>query len=98
IARHPELFAGSSYLVLEEFAEGLDELQVHLLGQAAHVVVALDDGAGPAEADALDDVRVEGALDEPLAPGDALGLLFEDLDEDPADDLPLLLRVHDAGQ
>jgi hypothetical protein len=30
-------------LVLEQFPERFDELQVHPVGQAAHVVVALDD-------------------------------------------------------
>ena len=65
--RHPELLAGGAHLVLEELAQRLDELEVHLLGQAAHVVVALDDRARPLERDALDDVRVERALHEPLA-------------------------------
>ncbi len=90
---HPELFARGPHLVLEELAQGLDELEVHLLGQAADVVVALDDGARPLEADALDDVGVERALHEPPGAGHPLRLFLEDLDEDAADDLPLLLRI-----
>ena len=41
----PSSLAGGAHLVLEELAQRLDELEVHLLGQAADVVVALDDRA-----------------------------------------------------
>ena len=34
-------------LVLEQVAQGLDQLEVHYLGEAAHVVMALDPGGGP---------------------------------------------------
>ncbi|MGY3680318.1 hypothetical protein ACVWXU_003941 [Streptomyces sp. TE33382] len=74
-------------------------------GRAAHVVVGLDVGGAGAAA-GLDDVRVEGALDEEgdilarrAGLRDELGLgLLEDADELAADDLPLLLRVGDPGE
>ena len=54
-----------AHLVLEQLAQGFDQFQAHLLGQAADVVVAFDRDRWPArEADAFDYVRVEGALGE----------------------------------
>src|ERR1700677_839674 len=50
----------------EQLAQGLDQLELHVLEQAADVVVRLDGGARALEADALDDVRVERALEQPL--------------------------------
>ena len=56
-----ELGAEGAHLVLEQAAEGLDQLELHVLGEAADVVVALD-GGGAVAAAGLDDVGVEGAL------------------------------------
>ena len=42
-----ELAAEGADLVLEELAQRLDELELHALGQAADVVVALDVTEGP---------------------------------------------------
>ena len=89
----------------EQLPEGLDQLELHVLEQAADVVVRLDGGARALEADALDDVGVERALEEPvdLAPvrlcGLELGgLRLKHVDERVADDLALLFRVLDAVQ
>ena len=88
-----------AHLVLEQLAQRLDELEVHLLGQAADVVVALDGRRRPLERDALDHVRVQRALREELARSSiCLGLFLEDLDELAADDLALLLGVGDARE
>ena len=85
-----ELAAEGADLVLEELAQGLDELEVHALGEAADVVVALDgDGGAAREADALDDVGVEGALGEELRVARGLRVVLEDLDEQAADGLAL---------
>src|SRR5690606_17811687 len=83
-------------LVLEKLAQRLDEAELHALGQAADVVVALDDRARSLRGHALDDVRVDRALHEPLGALDLRSRLLEDLDEDAPDGLPLLLRVGDA--
>jgi len=89
----------------EELAEGLDQLESHVLEQAADVVVRLDRRARALEADALDHVRVERALEEPLDLAlvrlgrlQLDGLLLEHVDERVPDDLALLLRVLDAFQ
>ena len=85
-------------LVLEERLQGLDEFEVHVLGQAADVVVALDGRRRALDRDALDDVGVERALREEPYVTEPLRFLLEDADELGADDLALLLRVFDAGE
>ena len=100
--RQPELAAEGAHLVLEQFAQRLDEAHVHALGQAADVVVALDGHRGAArEGHALDDVRIEGALRQELGRlltvlGDLLRLGLEHVDEEAADRLALRLGVGDA--
>ena len=50
-------------LVLEQLTQRFDELQLHSFRQATDVVVAFDHRRGPAGGgDALDHVRIEGAL------------------------------------
>ena len=95
----------------EELAEGLDQLELHVREEPANVVMRLDRRARALEADALDDVRVERALQQPLDLAlrrgavlllrlgggfDLRGLGLEDVDEGVADDLALLLGVLDA--
>ena len=43
---HAELATNGAHFVFEEQAQGFAEFEVHLFGQAANVVVALDGGAG----------------------------------------------------
>ena len=81
----------AAHLVLKEQAQRLDDFQVHLFGQAADVVVALD-GAG------FENVGVDGALGEEVDAVELLGLFGKDVDEFLADDLALRLRVGHAGQ
>ena len=92
--RHLQLIAHAAHLVLEQPFQRFAELKLHVLGQPAHVVVALDGHAGDAQA--LDAVGIDGALSEPFGVGDLLSLGVEDLHEVAADDLALLLRVSDA--
>lgn len=80
--RDVQQFAHPAHLVLEQPLEGLHQLELEVLGEAPHVVVALDRVAvllvaagGGAR---LDDVRVEGALDEDLG---QLAVLLLDLGE-----------------
>ena len=93
---HTHRAAHAAHLVLEEPLQRLAELEVHLLGQAADVVVALDDLARDVET--LDAVGIDRALGEPLRTRLLLGLGIEDLDEVAADDLALLLGVGDASE
>src|SRR3546814_16685816 len=53
----PELEADLADLVLEQGAQGLDQLELQVVGQPTDVVVALDVGRAGA-ATRLDDVRV----------------------------------------
>jgi hypothetical protein len=97
LARQTERDADPAHLVLEELAQRLDELQLHALGQAADVVVRLDDvRLAGLRARGLDDVGVDRALPQPLHVFDESGLLLEDLDEQASDDLALRLRLVDA--
>ena len=70
-----------------------------MLREAADVVVALDDGARVAvDGDALNDVRVGGALREEGHVGDVRAGVVEHLDELAADDLALAFGLVDAGE
>src|SRR5215203_5561520 len=93
---HPELPRNDAHLVLEEVPQGFDEVEVHDLGEAAHVVVALYPGsvAGPA----LDDVGVERALYQELGVLQLASLLLEGADELLADDLALRLGVRNIRE
>jgi hypothetical protein len=89
----------------EEFTEGFDQLESHVLEQATDVMVRLDGRARALEADALDHVRVERSLEQPLDLAlvrlrrlELGGLLLEHVDERVPDDLALLFRVLDALQ
>ena len=94
-----EFAAERAHLVLEQFAQRLDQLQVHPRRQAADIVVRLDRDAGAAGgADQLDDVGVERALREEFDAADLLRLGVEHVDKGGADDLALLLGVGDAGE
>ena len=87
-----KLAAGLSHLVLEQEAQRLDDLlEVDAVGQAADVVMTLDDG-GLAEA-ALNDIGIDRPLHEEIDLADLLRFGFKDTDEFLADDLALLLRL-----
>ena len=95
--REAELQPEPSHLVLEELAERLDEPELHHLGEAADVVVALDRHRRPAgEADTLDHVRVQRALRQVVGAADLLCLGLEHIDELGADEFALLLGVRDS--
>merc|ERR1719498_1466964 len=93
--RKPELAPELAYLVLEEEAKRLAELHLHPRRQASDVVVRLDRRSGPFEACGLNDVGIQGSLEKIaiLREVQALDGGFELLDEEPADDLTLLLRL-----
>lgn len=90
-----KLAADFSDFVFEEETQGFhDFLEVHMIRQAANVVVGFDDG-GFAEP-AFDDVGVDGALDEEIDLSDFFRFPFKDTDKFFADDLALSLGVGDA--
>ena len=91
---HLQLTAYATHFVLEQPLQGFAELEVHLLGQTAHVVVALDDLARDVER--LDAVGIDGALSEPFGVGNLLGLGIEHFDEVATDDLTFLFGFGNA--
>ena len=94
-----EFAAERAHLVLEQFAQRLDQLEVHALGQSADIVVRLDRHRRPAgKRHALDHVGVERALGQKFGAADLLRFRIEHVDEQLADDLALLLRIGDAGE
>ena len=98
-SRQAELAAERAHLVLEQFAQRLDQLHVHALGQAADIVVRLDRHRRPAgERHALDHVGIERALRQELGAADLLRLRLEHVDEQLADGLALVLGIGDAGE
>jgi hypothetical protein len=106
VVRQAQGHAQFAHLVLEQVAQRLQQFQAQLLGQAAHVVVALDgDGLFALGAAGLDHVRVDGALRQEfgalVATGAGLelgGLGLEHVDKLAADDLALGLGIAHAGQ
>jgi hypothetical protein len=98
-ARQTELETELAHFVLEELAQRLEQLQVHPLGQAAHVVMGLDHvRLAGASARGFDHVWVDRALCQPLDSREFPRLFLEDLDEEPADGLALLLGIGLATQ
>ena len=90
-----ELLADRAHLVLEQVAQRLDELEVHVVGEPADVVVRLDRGVVAAAR--LDDVGVERALhEEPRRRRQVARDLLEHPDERLADDLALPLGLDDV--
>ena len=97
--RQAELAAERAHLVLEQFAQRLDQLHVHALGQAADIVVRLDGDRGPAgERHALDHVGIERALRQKFGAAELFRLGLKHVDEQLADGLALRLGIGDAGQ
>ena len=91
-----QLLADPPHLVLEELAQRLHELHLHVLGQSADVVVRLDLGGHTGLAPGLDHVGIERSLDQEANAPQPLGLLLEDADELLPHAHALLLRVGHA--
>ena len=94
---YAELTADFADFVLKKKPERLDDfLEIDMIRQAADVVVRLDDG-GHAQA-ALDDVGINGALDEEIDLPDLFRFRFKDANKFFADDFALLLGIDNAFQ
>ena len=71
-----------AHLVLEQFAQGFDQFQAHLFGQAAHIMMAFDRDAWPArKADAFNDIGVKRALRQKGGTFDAIGIFLEHINK-----------------
>mmetsp|Transcript_92298 Transcript_92298/g.183813 ORF Transcript_92298/g.183813 Transcript_92298/m.183813 type:complete len:318 (+) Transcript_92298:207-1160(+) len=95
---HPQHLPQLPHLVLEQFPQRLDEFQVHVLGEPAHVVVRLDGGTRALVALRLNHVGVQSALQEKVGVFNLEGLGLKELDERVADDLAFRFRLAHALQ
>src|SRR5437762_4983476 len=94
-----ELAAEGADLVLEQFAQGLDERQLHARGEAADIVMRLDRHRRAARrADRFDDIGVAGSLRQEFDTADPVRLLVEHIDKGGADRLALMLGIGDPGE
>ena len=96
--RQAQLPAHLADLVLEQFAQRLDQREGQPLGQSPHVVMGLDGDRGAAPGrDRLDHVGIEGALhQEPDVVAHLPRFGLEDVDERVPDAPALLLGIGDA--
>ena len=99
-----QLAADLADFVLEQIAQRLDQPEGHVRGQAADVVMRLDDRGRAFHGDGFDHVRIERSLHQKFH-GQARGicqqlalLLHEHGNEFVADDFALLFGVGDARQ
>ena len=89
-----QLAAQIADLILEQFAQWLDQLHVHPLGQTANIVMAFDRDRWPAsERDALNHIGIERALRKEIRPADFGSLSLEQIDKRSADEFALLLWI-----
>ena len=95
VVGHTKLTSNASHLILKQPLQGLAELQVHLFGQAADIVMALDDLA--CDVEGFDAVGVDGALSQPARVCNFLCFGIEDFHEVATDNLALLLGFCDTG-
>ena len=97
--RQAELAPEHPHLVLEQFAQRLDQLEAHPLRQPADIVMRLDgDGRTAGERHALDHVRIERALRQKIDLAEFPRFLVEHIDEQTPDGFPLGFRIGDAFQ
>ncbi len=91
-----QLLAHRPDLVLEQIPQRLDELEAHVVGETAHVVMGLDRGC--TRRPRLDHIGVESPLHQETGVPDPGGGLLEDPDEGLSDDLALAFRLFDSRQ
>ncbi len=97
--RQAEFGPQGADFVLEQFAQGFDQFQPHLFGQAADIVVAFDRHRRAArKRHRFDHIGVQRALSQKFRAFDAIGVFLENVDEQPADDLALCFGIADTVQ
>ena len=88
--RQAQFDAQRADFVFEQFAQGLNQFEAHLFGQAADVVVAFDrHGRAARKRHRFDHVWVKRALGKEFCAFDGVGVFLEHVDEQAANDLAL---------
>ena len=97
--RQAEGDAQLAHFVFKQIAQRLEQLEFHVFGQAADIVVRLD-GVGFVgfRARAFDNVGVDGALRQPFGVGEFFLFCIKYFDEFGADDFAFALGVGNAGE
>src|SRR5581483_5647731 len=110
--RHTEIASDAADLVLEKVFQRLNELQVHLFGEPADIVMRLDGLRWAADRARFDHVGVESPLHQEFGFGCSMSIgsfslmmaanelfrfIVEDRDELVADDLAFLFWIGDAA-
>src|SRR5437016_528435 len=100
--RHSGFAANFADLIFKEVFERLDQLELHLLRQAAYVVVSLDGLRRATHTARFDYIGIERSLHQPLdladQPFNPVGFAIEDLDEFVANELAFLFRIDHTGE
>ena len=88
-----------AHLIFEQVTQGFHQFELHILRQAAHVVVRLDALCLAAvRRGGFHHVRVNGALDEELGLACARSLLFKGRNELRPHDAAFFLRLSNTAQ
>src|SRR6202011_67119 len=98
VTRQAERETELPYLVLEQLAQRLQQLEVQRLGQAADIVVRLDGVRCLAAARGFDHVGIDRSLRQPFRVRQPGRFCLKNVNELAPDDLALLLRIGDAGK
>ena len=96
--RKTEVPADLAHLVLEQEREGLDQVEVDILGQPSDVMMRFYRRRRPSGRSALDHVRIQRPLGQKREGAVLQALLLEYVYEALSYDLPLRLRVADPGE
>src|SRR6185503_4786558 len=93
-----EIAADRAHFVFEKFTQRLDQLEMHLFGQSADVVMCLDRDRRSTKTDRLDNVGVESALNEPFDVTDVVSFSLKDINEFCADRFSFLFRIGNTSK
>ncbi len=88
-----QLTTHTANLVFEKAAQGFNQLELHIVGQTANIMVGLDGLRGALDRAGLNDIGVDGALSQPLGIGNQFGFGVEHINESLADGFAFLLGV-----
>mmetsp|Transcript_63895 Transcript_63895/g.114514 ORF Transcript_63895/g.114514 Transcript_63895/m.114514 type:complete len:250 (-) Transcript_63895:593-1342(-) len=99
--RQAKLVSQCPHLILEQQPERFNDLHLHSIREAAHIVMSLDDAGRAFVGRRLNHVWVQGALQQQallMRQAHLRNCLFESFDEEPANDLAFLLWLFDSSQ